>query len=396
MKTTTARRLMLAAALGGTLGATGARAAVFVQCPGDADQDAVPDSPSPGTHCLHLTAGDGFVRMADGRVLYTFGFADVTGKPASQVGMDSTAANFPAPTVELSEGEDVYLTLTNVGMTMRPDLFDPHTVHFHGQANAPPVFDGMPEGSFGVNMGSSFTYFYHHPKPGTYMYHCHQEATEHMQMGMLGNFYVRPQQDGTPITYGGRTYTRFVYNDGDGSTGYDTSAALQLGSMDHVFHELHLGIQPLPFADMRDPYTVINGRGYPDTIDPAPLAGPEENGGQASQPVTSLVRVARGQRLLLRLSNLNVTQHYTLTALGLPMKVVGRGARQLKGPDGKLASFDTSSVTLGGGESTEVMIDTSAIAPGTYFLYTTNLNFLSNFDQDYGGMMTEIVVAPAL
>jgi hypothetical protein len=52
-------------------------------------------------------------------------------------------------------------------------------------------------------------------------------------------------------------------------------------------------------------------------------------------------------------------------------------------------------VTLGGGESAEVLIDTTGVAPGTYFLYSTNLNFLSNFDQDNGGMMTEIVIDPA-
>jgi FtsP/CotA-like multicopper oxidase with cupredoxin domain len=398
MNARTSRKLMLVAALGAALGAAApARATFWVQCGPtgsnlDLDQDAVPDSPAPGIHCKHLTAGDGFVRMADGRVLYTFGFNDVTGTPAADLVMDTTAANFAAPTIELKETEDFYLTLSNVGMTLRPDLFDPHTVHFHGKENAAPVFDGMPEGSFGVNMGSSVTYFYHHPKPGTYMYHCHQEATEHMQMGMLGNLFVRPGQDGTPLTWDGKTYSQFVYNDGDGSTGFEREAALQLGSMDHVFHELHLGIQPLPFANMRDTYALINGRGYPDTVNPGPLPPPEENGGQPSQPVTSLVTAVQGQRLLLRLSNLNVTNHYTVTALGLPMKVVGRGARQLRGPDGKLVYVDTTSVTLGGGESTEVMIDTRAVPAGTYFLYTTNLNFLSNFDQDYGGMMTEIVI----
>jgi hypothetical protein len=43
----------------------------------------------------------------------------------------------------------------------------------------------------------------------------------------------------------------------------------------------------------------------------------------------------------------------------------------------------------------EVMIDTADanVAAGTYFLYTTNLNHLSNFEQDYGGMMTEIVIS---
>lgn len=399
MTTILSRRTLTIAAALLVAAPSGAGAVPFVQCPNDADQDAVPDTATSGVACMHLTAGDGFVRMADGRVLYIFGFTDVTGTPAPEVVMDTTAASFPAPTIELSEGEDFYLTVTNVGMTMRPDLFDPHTVHFHGKAQAAPLFDGMPEGSFGINMGSSFTYYYARPEPGTYMYHCHMEATEHMQMGMLGNLYVRPLQDGTPFTVGAapdqKTYTKFVYDDGDGSTGYDTAAALQLGSMDHVFHELHLAIQPLPFARMRDTYPLINGRGYPDTVNPQALPAPEENGGIPSQPVSALVRATQGQRVLLRLSNLNVTNYYTVTALGLPMKVVGRGARQLRGPDGKDVSFDTSSVTLGGGESVEVMIDTRGVAPGTYFLFTTNLNFLSNFDQDHGGMMTEIVIDPA-
>jgi FtsP/CotA-like multicopper oxidase with cupredoxin domain len=239
------------------------------------------------------------------------------------------------------------------------------------------------------------------------MYHCHQEATEHMQMGMLGNLYVKPRQDGQSIQHPptvGKTYTKFVYNDGDGSTGYDVAKPLQLGSMDHVFHELHLGVQPLPFKNMRDTYPMINGRGYPDTVKPLPLDPPPEKveylNGQnitevdSSQPIDALVTATKGDRILLRLTNLNVTNYYTVTVQGLPMKVVGAGARQLRGPDGTDLYYETSSVTIGGGESFEVLIDTSNanVAPGTYFLYTTNLNFLSNFEQDNGGMMTEIVI----
>jgi len=29
-----------------------------------------------------------------------------------------------------------------------------------------------------------------------------------------------------------------------------------------------------------------------------------------------------------------------------------------------------------------VIVDTAGVSPGTYFLYTTNLNYLSNNDQD--------------
>jgi Multicopper oxidase len=171
--------------------------------------------------------------------------------------------------------------------------------------------------------------------------------------------------------------------------------------MDHVFHELHLGVQPLPFKNMQDTYPMINGRGYPDTVNSAALPAPAEKADvlgtsvvdtASSQPINSLVKAFQGERILLRLSNLHVTNYYTVTAQGLPMKVVGMGARQLKGPDGKSLAYDTTSVTLGGGDSAEVMIDTSQVAKGTYFLYTTNLNFLSNFQEDSGGMMTEIVV----
>jgi hypothetical protein len=38
------------------------------------------------------------------------------------------------------------------------------------------------------------------------------------------------------------------------------------------------------------------------------------------------------------------------------------------------------------------VIDTKDVAPGTYFLYTTNLNFLSNGAEDRGGMMTHVVI----
>jgi FtsP/CotA-like multicopper oxidase with cupredoxin domain len=416
------RKLLIPMAAAAALGVSAsASAAVFVQCgannTGVDSAGKIKTALPAGTSCMHLSAGDGFISMADGRSLYTFGFADVTGMAPADVTLDPLAANFAAPTIELKQGDDFYLTLTNVSMAMRPDLFDPHTVHFHGFPEQPPVFDGMPEGSFGVNMGSSVTYFYRLNDPGTYMYHCHQEATEHMQMGMLGNLYVKPSQDrsdavavakvpGTGVTFGGKEYWKFVYNDGDGSTGYDVAKPLQLGSMDHAFHELHLGVQPLPFKNMRDTYAMINGRGYPDTINPAPLPAPQAKIDvlvpqgvpepiASSQPISALVTATAGQRVLLRLSNLNVTNYYTVTAQGLPMKVVGAGARQLRGPDGTDLYYETTSVTLGGGESAEVLIDTTGVAPGTYFLYSTNLNFLSNFEEDNGGMMTEIVVNPA-
>jgi FtsP/CotA-like multicopper oxidase with cupredoxin domain len=397
------RRLIPYAALL-TLGCCGAaRATVYVQCPGDTNGDARwtgAEVQPPRTSCRHLTAGDGFATMADGRQMYIFGFDDVTGTLPANVSLDLARANLVSPTLALKEGERFYLTLSNVGMVARPDLFDTHSVHFHGFAQQAPIFDGVPEGSPTVNMGSSVTYFYNLAEPGTYMYHCHVEATEHIEMGMQGQLYVTPRQDGTAKVYNGRTYTKFVYNDGDGSTGYDKAVALQLSAFDIATHEADFAIQPIPFNQMRTIYPLINGRGYPDSVNPGPLPPTQVDPYTTatsfqSQKTTALVtlnRASEGTRLLLRLSNLATTDFFTLTAQGLPMKVVGAGARQLRGAGGKDLYYDTASVTLGGGESVEVMIDTAGVPAGTYFLHANNLNFLSNNEEDYGGMMTEIVI----
>ena len=387
------------------LGAVLAQAEIRVQCPGDTDGDAVVDQPVSGRQikCMHLSAGDGFANMADGKLQYIFSFANLTGTPVADAMMAGMlAAEFPAPLITLKEGEEFYLTVTNVGMTRRPDLFDGHSVHFHGFPNASAVFDGVPDASAVPVMAASFTYYYNIVEPGTYMYHCHVEATEHMQMGMLGNLYVQPKQndlaDGTVLgTHvhrnpdgAGPLGDRYVYNDGDGSTRYDVEFPIQMSSFDPAFHEASLEVQPLPFAMMRDKYAMLNGRGYPDTINPSPLPNSETGG--FGQKMNSRVSAVRGQKILLRLSNLSVTAFFTLTSSGLPMKVVGTGARLLRGPDGKDLYYETNSITLGGGEAADVIVDTSSLQPGTYFLYTSNLNFLSNDGEDFGGMMTEVVI----
>ena len=413
--------LALAAVL---LAALPATAQVDVQCPGDVDGDAmwntmycsetpeiiectnngdcpggsnhcVSEVQPPNTECMSLTGGDGFATMADGRVLYTFSFSNVTGVPAAGVMTEGIlAAEWPAPTIVVDQGDDFYLSLTNVGMLMRPDLFDPHTVHFHGFPNASSVFDGLPESAIAINMGASLTYYYHLVEPGTFMYHCHVEATEHMQMGMLGNLYVRPAQNGMSYEYppsSGNFYTQFAYNDGDGSTGYDVEYALQLGGFDHQFHEDHVNVQPLPFAAMKDTYPMINGRGYPDTTNPGALPGPDENGNIQSQKVSSLITATAGQKILLRLSNLNITAIDTLISPSIPMEVVAIDSRELRTEDGTTPiHYGSNSVTMGGGQSADVILDTTGIAAGTYYLYAANLNYLSNYDEDFGGMMTEI------
>jgi FtsP/CotA-like multicopper oxidase with cupredoxin domain len=403
----------LVVALGFLLGASPAFP-VRWECPEDLNGDGIRDIDIPGVECRHLAAGDGMVTMGDGTPMYIFGFADVTDQPLDNiVASGMLGANFSAPTLTAKEGEILYLTVTNVGMVLRPDLFDAHSVHWHGFPNAAAVFDGLPDASIAVRMGASLSYFYKVVTPGTFMYHCHVEVVEHMQMGMLGNLYVRPIQDdnatllnlGTTRPVGNLVpYAGFAYNDNDGTTGYDVAYPIQIAAFDPAFHNQSEDVQPLPFAAMDDKYPMLNGRGYPDTVNPAPIVTAPMDGVTPSQRLSALITAAPGQRILLRISSLSTTSFHTLESAGIPMRVVGRDASLLRGPSldngitpGIDLSYDANSVTVGGGQSTDVLLQIPQIpfvVPGetTYFLYVRELEHMNNDKDRFGGMMTEIRV----
>ena len=351
--------------------------------------------------------------------------------------------NIPAPLMAIDEDDEFFLTLTNVGMIMRPDLFEQHTVHFHGYPNASAFYDGVPDASVAINIGASFTYYYLAPDAGTYFFHCHISPPEHLQMGMVGQIYVRPRQNrvkvgnslftalkqqqtdlrtacnsdndilcSNPLPAGGansNTATRagsgatatgnYAYNDGDGSTYYDVEYPIQIHGFDPNFHFVGMTFNPEGFADMKDKYFLLNGRSYPDTVTTGPLATQSADGVKHfSQPLPSVINIPAGKKALLRISDLDVTEFQTLASLGITMQVIGYNAKLLRDQAGNNLYYNTNSITLGGGESLDVILDTSAKKPdGTaykagevYYLYTPNLDHLSNDAENFGGLMTEV------
>jgi hypothetical protein len=377
-------------------------------------------------------------------------------RPIEDVGVMN--GNIPAPLFAIDEDDEFFLTLTNVGMIMRPDLFEQHTVHFHGYPNASSFYDGVPDASVAINIGGSFTYYYLAPEAGTYFWHCHITPPEHLQMGMVGQIYVRPRQDRVPV--GGDLYTAlstqqndlrtacplgndavhhdilcsnplpaintgatntapvynavvsgtngpragYAYNDGDGSTYYDVEYPIQIHGFDPNFHFVGMTFNPEGFVDMKDKYFLLNGRSYPDTVTPGPLATQSADGAMHySQPLPTIINIPAGGRALLRISDLDVTEFQTLASLGIPMQVIALNAKLLRDQAGNNLYYTTNSITLGGGESLDVILDTCAVrasmtscntpmATGTYYLYTPNLDHLSNDAENFGGLMTEVHV----
>jgi FtsP/CotA-like multicopper oxidase with cupredoxin domain len=351
--------------------------------------------------------------------------------------------NIPAPLMAIDEDDEYFLTLTNVGMIMRPDLFEQHTVHFHGYPNASSFYDGVPDASVAINIGGSFTYYYLAPDAGTYFWHCHITPPEHLQMGMVGQLYVRPRQNRVPPTKNNIKYTlyqalsdqqtdprsacnsnsdilcsnplpfagdngtpgtfvagvatkMYAYNDGDGSTAYDVEYPIQMHGFDPNFHFVGMTFNPEGFADMKDKYFLLNGRSYPDTVTPGPMQTISADGtSHFSQPLPAIINIPAGGRALLRISNLDVSEYQTLASLGIPMHVIALNAKMLRDQEGNNMAYDTNSITLGGGESLDVILDATGVPSGKYYLYTPNLDHLSNDAENFGGLMTEVHVCPS-
>ena len=76
------------------------------------------------------------------------------------------------------------------------------------------------------------------------------------------------------------------------------------------------------------------------------------------------------------------------------MKVIGYNAKLLRDQAGNNMYYNTNSITLGGGESLDVILDASntTLYPqgSVFYLYTPNLDHLSNDAENFGGLMTEV------
>lgn len=349
---------------------------------------------------------------------YIFGFRNLTGLDATQQAAQKNRAQHSAPLFWLKQFDpanpvDFRMQLTNLGLALRPDLFDAHTLHWHGFRNVITFFDGEPTGSVSVPAGRLFTYIYRPRDPGTYMYHCHVEDVEHVHMGMTGLVFVRPLQDGNTALYPSGKY---AYNDGDGSTGYDREYAMFLSEVWAEAHWADAHIQLPEWTDYRADFSLLNGRVWPDTLAPngsvdpfhpvrdagGDLIAPAGHPALQYQPCSSLVTCLPGERVLLRFANLGFRES-AMTLAGITLRVVGKDATPMRGRDGTDTSYQASTVSLGAGESLDAIFTAPAYSGGsgssgagydTYLLHNRAYSRADNLVGGAGGQRTEVRVYP--
>jgi FtsP/CotA-like multicopper oxidase with cupredoxin domain len=315
---------------------------------------------------------------------YTFGFRDVTGLDRTQVQAQMGKAQICAPVIECTVGEELWVTLSNLGLVNRPDLVDSHTLHWHGFRNAIPFYDGVPETSVSVPIGRDFTYVFKPEDAGTYMYHCHFEDVEHVTMGMTGIVFVRPA--GQP---------KRAYDAAD--TAFDREHAIMLMDLDFSGHWNDAHVQTSDWTNYQPNVWLMNGRAYPDTLE---QNGRRTNRGELVtanrrvpahlkyQPISSRMVARPGEKVLIRLANLGF-QEQTLTMPGVPLRTVGLDARYL----GASQQTVSDTVVIAAGESRDVIVEAPAV--GTYPFYNADpakYRGVPGGDQWTGGQRTELVV----
>ena len=318
-------------------------------------------------------ATDGYVTMGDGNVVYSFGFNDTGVMGQIQL---------PAPLVWANVGDEIHLTLVNLGFKYRPDLEDPHTIHLHG-VHVVPYYDGFPEGSFTIPMGEAFTYKFMAMREGTFMWHCHVEAVEHVQMGMYGPLVI--YQSTQKKAYGMPYEREYIWMVSEIDTRWHR--ALEPGAPELEIPEIDQTWPPIPYAEWtrvnyRPDYWLINGMTFPDTIrtgaelplltydpaDPTFVAGIQNgifvaNGqpAHAGLEQSALVDTAPDEPNLVRLINVGYQSH-PLHLHGQHYELLASDAAPLPhlqqtGRKGAVPKYEKFTILIGSGETYDTMVN---------------------------------------
>ena len=292
---------------------------------------------------FQLYATDGYMTLPDGKQLYIWGYS-LTNEPGS--------ATFPAPALEVNEGDRVEITLTNIGPRKTGIKRLAHTIHFHG-LDTDQQNDGVPHTSPAIQVGESFKYQFTAKHAGTYFYHCHVDTIEHLQMGMYGAFIVKAK-DGINQAW-------------TGGPSYDKDYAFLLNEIDPVWHQAVEEGKPYDRTDFRPKYWTINGKAYPDTeTDPA-----------------SFIEGVVGETVLIRLINSGYEPH-SFHMHGYHFRIIASDGRPLPEP------LTKDTVLIGPGERYDLLVtfDQSGMFPFHSHNIVDNTN-----NGDYpGGLHTMIDV----
>lgn len=307
----------------------------------------------PQTRNYTLYVRSTYVKTPDGQKIFSFGYTDDPNGPAK----------IPGPPITANEGDTVNITLDNNKDPTRTSFNptgDGHTIHLHG-LDVPSAMDGDPMTSpmgHAVMQGTKFQYSFVAKDPGTYWYHCHQSATEHIQMGMYGPLIIYPRNTPNAAYAGTPTFDKeytFLLSD------MDSSAHQQ------EYNNLYKGSADVNWDNYRPNYYFINGKAWPDTM---------------KDPTTNIIATV-GQTVLVRLINTGYVVH-SMHSHGFHFLVVGTDGRKLDQP------YYKDTLMIGPAERYDVIFKLDQV--GRYMFHDHAEQMTTNNGEYPGGILTMINV----
>ncbi len=408
----------------------------------------------PTTVVYNIYATDGYIRLVDGTPLYIYGFVggrkgepitfmpsydpisgiqpanvtlaggapDPTGGPVIGDELQLQGqAQFPAPVIYATSDDVVEIRLKNLGVYAQPTApNDPHSIHLHG-LDVDAANDGVPETSVGAvpanlcydgvtsndcsanggsapGAGNVVVYMFHQKQASTYLYHCHQEADIHVQMGMYGALVIYNPGDAARLTGPGRGQGGTIYG-----FKYDKDYIVMLSEFDvrqHTDEEgtyapsvetfmdsggdtitVPVGTDPMTWnvVEYKPQYWMINGLSFPNTIHldvpgvfnyaqwieaypnyDALVTGSVSTTTNPSQQFWK----TPGEKVLIRMINIGF-ETQPMHMHGFHFKILGSDQRAWKWANtitwGKPTPFgfglEKNTITIGSGETYDIMVD---------------------------------------
>jgi FtsP/CotA-like multicopper oxidase with cupredoxin domain len=273
-----------------------------------------------------LTAQEAFISQPDGAMVYSWGYGCKTAPskflPAAITSGTCPAMQIPGPTLIVTEGEDVTVTLAN----NLPKSAGNTSILFPGfDVKATNGEPGLLTGE--AAPGGSVTYSFTATSPGTHSYYSGTQGDLQVEMGLYGAIIVLPSTIPSNCTSGlATTNTKAESHWGEQdfrlaaaaynhqSACYDREYLFQFSEMDPKIHRQaeeqstlpctnHLGCMTVITENYHPSYFMINGRSMPDDMDPNYAAE------YPHQPYNGNPHMHPGELVLLRIIGQGRWQH---------------------------------------------------------------------------------------
>lgn len=285
---------------------------------------------------FHLYATDGYRKMADGEVIYFWGFtharayADV-GEITTKEERDAKLLplNLPGDEIRLKSGKNYVIALHNAGWYETEEHSGinnvAHTIHFHG-LDLIPYVDGVPKLPYpAVYQGEVFRYLLTIPEniEGSYMGHCHVDSTNHIMAGMYFPLIIEKEPNQIYGYKFDREYTIFFSE-------IDSEYMEMLRTLGHIRRSL----------DWQSNYFMINGRIFTDNLK-NPLS-------TINDPRSRIVAYD-GETVLIRLMAIGYDHIYAWHPHGHHGTTIGKDGRKLNSP------YEHDTQLIGSGERYDIL-----------------------------------------